>query len=146
MRPPETMEERLAYARGLTRTTGVVHDIQLYQMKRYPYLADPDLRPGDPKNPTKSGVEIRLDSEKKVLEYRLVSGPRARAARLKTKRYRKGMEAVAGWVRMLLGDEWSVEISVDGQAIYQVEGKEEDVEPPRPAGGASPAKPRVRTG
>jgi hypothetical protein len=140
---PKTMEERLAYARGLTRTTGVVHDIQLYQLKRYPYAVDPLLKP--------KGVEVRLDSERHHLEYRWKTLPADRAARARInrsaarrKRYQEGVAAACGWVQALLGDEWSVEVSLDGQGIYQVEGKEQDVEQPR-TGGASPAKARDRS-
>jgi hypothetical protein len=97
-------EEQLMVLRGLTQTTEVVHDAQIFQLKNWGRLAFDDFM---------TRLEFEVDPEQKFVEYRgKIKGKLPKRA---TRRF----EAVKRSVKWLFGDEWVTRVKVGKTVIFK---------------------------
>jgi hypothetical protein len=92
---PDNAWEQLMLLKELTKTTGVLHEAQVLQLKMWPYVAFQKL----------DKYEIAIDLDKKSVWYKMTSGS------LPGDEKTKGAASLKKNVKALLGDDWEVIVS-----------------------------------
>lgn len=96
------INEQLMVLKGLTRTTGCLHEAQITQMKLWPVFLFPKIK-----------YEIRIDQEKKSIEYHLTFASKA------PKSLQEKLAELDRSLQWLLGLEWQLKVSVGGKSVYK---------------------------
>ena len=94
--------EQLMVLKGLTRTTGVLHEAQIQQLRMWPHFMFPKLK-----------HELRVNLDTKTIEYSLKFSGKMPA---KIQEKLKDLEAGIAW---LLGGEWALKVFVGSTAIFK---------------------------
>ena len=114
------LEFKLMQLRDLTRRWGVLDDMQITQLRLWPFAVDPSLY--------KNNVEV--DFDKHLVSFNWL-GEKTK----KDKGYISRIKDLDEKVRFLLGGEWKIQILFNGKTIFVTE----DAKPAR-----KPAKPDRR--
>ncbi len=112
-RPDDTWEQ-LMVLRAATATTGVLHEAQVMQMRRWGPLAFQHA------DEIEFAVGI-YDDEKTKVKTRLVEY-RVKATKPAAKNMPKLMAGLCRSVKALLGPEFTVVVKVNGKAIFEEKG------------------------
>lgn len=94
---------QLAMLRRITEMTGALHEAQILQLKMWPLYAFPECM----------SCEFTWDVVTKTVNYRLKMKP---GTRFNKDREKAGLELESS-IRQLLGDSWSISITV-GRKIW----------------------------
>jgi hypothetical protein len=95
--------EQLMLLRGMTQTTGALHDAQVLQLKYWPKLVAGDC-----------ALESRVDTFKKVVIYAFKTSLFKRLP----KNFDVACHNLSKWTQVLLGSEWSVNVVVNEKQLY----------------------------
>lgn len=92
--------EQLLVLRGLTETTGALHEAQVFNLKMWGRLAAPHAK----------SVELAIEMDEKIVEFRLIEAKKA------PKNLKDLLGGLDRSVKFLLGDKWKV-VVVKGDKI-----------------------------
>lgn len=98
-----SVKQQLAYLKGITVTTGGIHDAQALQLKNYPLVID-----GVKKAKTK------IDSEHKLVHYELTFDEGATFGEAA----KQVCDAIVLWVRTIIWDETAVVFYSGKEVVY----------------------------
>lgn len=103
---PTLLQEKLAQAREVTKLTGGLHDIQVHQLKLWPFCVVPHAEKSS----------FVWDPDAKTVEFTVTLGKERPPSGWKEK-----LPMLETWVRTLLGKEWSILIKTSsGDTFYPV--------------------------
>lgn len=114
--------DQLNALKGITETTGILHDAQKFQLQawgvgllRHGRKIDIGVRLPWVEN---EGTEDEVMHDDRVIEYRVMSvgGPKPRDLQ-------KRLKVLNAWVKKLLGDRFTVRVLVRGKLIFEGKGK-----------------------
>lgn len=105
--------EQLMALKALTRTTGVLHEGQILQLKIWPFLLY---------SQKEISYELRVDLDRKVVEYLLQFKGKVP---VKIKDRVASLENDLHW---LLGSEWLLKASANGKSVFTGTRKIDEVE------------------
>lgn len=97
---------QLALLKGLTSTTGVLHDVQVVNLRQWPLMIIPDS----------TKAEVEFDFKFKLVTYKV---KRSKKAKIKDLDVR--MDTLAKYTRTLLGDEYQIAVYVNNGLIFSSE-------------------------
>lgn len=98
-----SFQEQLVLLRDLTRTTGVLHDAQVLQLKLWPLVAVPHA----------TASEFVFNWEDKEIDFRMKVKGKA------PKDLQKRLESLDESVKFLLGDDYLVRVRFQGKVVYR---------------------------
>ena len=97
-------EMQLIGLRALFEQFGVLHELQILQLKYWPYSIDPNL--------TSSEAEVNM--EDKVVSFTWVA---EKPSKINPK-YISRVKELLKMVRFLLGDDWAIQILLNNESIF----------------------------
>jgi len=97
---------QLVMLRGMTKRLGVLHEAQCLQLRLWPFSIDPTLEKS----------EAKVDLESKRVDF-VWTGSTLKV----NKKYQTRLKALKDNVKFLLGDDWSITVTLDGAAISLVD-------------------------
>ncbi len=114
--------EELLMLRGVTETTGVIHDRQKLQLQMWgpmllPHAADIEIGVQLPWTENE-GTPEAVDHDVRVVEFRVAATSRRAPQNLK-----KRLKTLNEWVKRLLGEKFTVRVLVKGKVIFEGKGK-----------------------
>lgn len=100
-----SIPQQLLLARDMTRRLHILHDAQVLQLKACPYAVDPEI----------DDNKFQVDIEKKTLVFAWArkNKPKVNSA------YTFRLKCLVDIIDMMLGEDWSVTIKVNGKKIYE---------------------------
>lgn len=99
---PDKQWEKLFQLRELTRSTGILHELQVVQLKMWPLVFT---------NATEAACEFHYDTKTVVFHLGKLAGKRP-------KNFQARLEHLTKATQQLLGDEYAVLINVDGKEAF----------------------------
>lgn len=96
--PLDDKWEQLAHLSGLTKTTGVLHEAQVLQLKYWPYVMAPHAK----------SIETVVFQEKKEVRFVLKLGKKAPPSDFQAR-----LDALDRSVKTMLGYDWQVVVQED---------------------------------
>lgn len=96
--------DSLLQLRALTERMGCLHELQVVQLKNWPWVLFTHL----------SKCEIVPDVETKIVTFNLVLNKKKKAPKGVKKRY----EVLDEWVKTLLGDDWLIKVMSKETPLY----------------------------
>jgi hypothetical protein len=96
--------DELLLLRGITESTGIIHEAQALQLRLWPRTILPWI--------AKSAAEVDLDA--KMVHYKCQTNQETPQSDDHESRY----QALGEWTQFLLGPSWFVSISVDGNLMH----------------------------
>ncbi len=97
------IKQQLAYLKGITVTTGGIHDAQALQLKNYPLVID-----------GVKSAKTKVDSDHKLVHYELTFDKGASF----TPAAKQVCEAIVLWVRTIIWDETAVVFYGGKEVLY----------------------------
>lgn len=98
-----SIKEQLAYLKGLTVTTGGLHEAQILQLRNYPLVL-----------PNVSSAQTKIDTEGKLIQYDLKVERKFK----KTKKFNDMCKAVTVWIRSIVWDDTAVVLIANKETVY----------------------------
>ncbi len=95
--------EQLMLLRNLTKTTGLLHDAQLLQLKMWSLVFSSHV----------SSCEMHIDQEKQQIDFHLKTKGRTPAD------FQERCGHLVEWVQKLLGGEWLVRIKIREKLVHR---------------------------
>lgn len=106
--PPEADGmSQLMVLKGLTKTTGGLHEAQVLQLKYMPLIAT---------HATKSEFTYNYDNKEIIFNLTEVKGPKPRD-------FKKRLQILSNNVKFLIGEEYRVVIKLKGKIVHSKKGK-----------------------
>jgi hypothetical protein len=99
---PDRQWEKLYRLREVTRTTGILHEIQVLQLKMWPLVFT---------NATESECEFNFETKAIVFDLKKLKGKRP-------ENFKERLEHLTKATQQLLGDEYAVVINVNGKKVF----------------------------
>lgn len=99
-----TIREQLGYLKSMTERLGVIHEAQAVQIRNYPKLL-----------PNIKNAEARVSIDNRTIVY--VCDSESTPFR-KTKLFKTSMKNIVKWIRVVVWDDTTVELIVNGKSIY----------------------------
>lgn len=99
-----SIREQLGYLKNMTERLGVIHEAQAVQLRNYPRLL-PNIKDAETRiSPDSRTVVFNCESESKPFR--------------KTKSFKIAMKNVVKWVRIIVWDDTTIELIVNGKSVY----------------------------
>lgn len=95
--------QQLMVLRGMTQTTGILHDAQIFQLKMWSMVFSPHVQ----------SCELRIGPEKREIEFHLKTKGKAPGD------FKDRCQMLVQWVQNLLGPEWLVRIKAKDKLLHR---------------------------
>jgi hypothetical protein len=99
-----SQEEQLLMLKGLTRSMGVLHEAQVLQLKMWPLVLFTHARK----------CEERVNLETREIDFVILQTKGEAPKDLEAR-----MEALVGWTKWLLGDDWMVKVKLRNKTLLR---------------------------
>jgi hypothetical protein len=103
-------EQQLQMLKEQTRLTGALHDAQVLQLKMWPLVVFDRAQ----------GSRFTWDPEKKVVVFMLDMPTKGKEQKLAW--WEERVKVLNGWVQVLLGEDWYIEVKVTGKKSREYRG------------------------